>query len=133
SQSIKVDCLVTGTPSVETAQACSAYDGTVDVRLIVTGGNVPITFTVQGTDHVVQPGESTLIQITGLPDGANAIAVTAGKTDLSFVAQVACDQQDDEVEALPPGGVETTASLVAASTMLGGGLLMLLGRRKVMR
>lgn len=133
SQKITVDCLVKGVPSIEMAQACSAYDGTVDVRLIVTGGNVPFTFNVQGIDHVVLPGESTLVQITGLPDGPNAIAVMVNKTDLGFTAQVACDQQDEDIESLPPGGVETNASLVAASTVLGGGLLMLLGRRKVMR
>lgn len=133
SKTINVECLVTGTPSIETAQACSAFEGTVDVRLIVTGGNVPITFTVQGIDHVVLPGESTLVQITGLPDGANTIAVMVDKTDLGFTAQVACDQQDEDIESLPPGGVETSASLVAASAVIGGGLLMLLGRKRVMR
>lgn len=78
-----------GEGTVQVAKACVANDGQVTVTLTAVGGEV--TFTVEGTEYVVQPGNPQQVVIGGLADGTHTISVMAGYDDLSFDIDIACD------------------------------------------
>ena len=66
------------------------------MKIVVTlknlGGQLPLTFTVEGTDYVVPAGSSVPVTISGLADGTHTIAIHQGELDLSTVVTVACDR-----------------------------------------
>ncbi|MFZ4719920.1 MAG: hypothetical protein ACOYMR_10875 [Ilumatobacteraceae bacterium] len=82
-------CEPKGEGSIEVAKVCVANDGQVTVTLIATGGQV--TFTVEGSTYVVQPGNPRQVVVAGLSDGTHTIHVMAGYQDLSFTVDIACD------------------------------------------
>jgi len=53
-------------PTATVTQECTSFDGVIAVRLDNPGDDLPATFTVNGTNHVVAPGSSTTIRIEGL-------------------------------------------------------------------
>lgn len=80
---------VDGQGTIQVAKVCADNDGTVTVTMTAIGA--PVTFVVEGTTYVVQPGSPQQAVISGLTDGTHTIHVMAGKQDLSFDVQVACD------------------------------------------
>ena len=80
-----------GKGMIEVSKACVADDGQVTVTLTTVGGDEPVTFVVEGVEYEVAPGESRDVVLSGLTDGTHTIHVTAGKQDLSFDVDIACD------------------------------------------
>jgi uncharacterized repeat protein (TIGR01451 family)/LPXTG-motif cell wall-anchored protein len=80
-----------GKGMIEVSKACVANDGQVTVTLTTVGGDEPVTFVVEGVEYEVAPGESQDVVLSGLADGTHTIHVTAGKQDLSFDVDIACD------------------------------------------
>ncbi len=83
-------------PTIDHTETCvegtgGVADGQVVVTLHNNGDDVTVTFTVNGTDYPVGPKGSQDVTISGLADGPNHIAVSAGALDLSFDITVACD------------------------------------------
>lgn len=91
SFSVNVACDHAGVASLTSTPACVAFDGAVTVTLAVIGGELPVTFMVNGDEHAVAPDAHLDVVVDGLADGANHIGVTAGDQDLSFDVEVACD------------------------------------------
>ena len=92
SQKFTVACDHPGQGSISTVATCVNNDGTVTITLIATGGELPVVFTVNGTQYVVQPGTTKDVVISGLNDGTNHITVLAGQKDLSFDTTTNCDK-----------------------------------------
>jgi uncharacterized repeat protein (TIGR01451 family)/LPXTG-motif cell wall-anchored protein len=90
--SVTTACDHPGTPSVTTAQSCVANDGQVVVHLTATGGEQPVSFTVNGTVYSVAPNTTVDATVSGLTDGPQHITVTSGQNDFSFDITVNCDQ-----------------------------------------
>ena len=80
-----------GKGMIEVSKACVANDGQVTVTLTTVGGDEAVTFVVEGVEYEVAPGESQDVVLSGLTDGTHTIHVTAGKQDLSFDIDIACD------------------------------------------
>jgi len=93
SQQFTVDCDRPGVGSIAVEQSCSNYDGRLLIHLIATGGELPVTFVVEGTTYMVAPNTITDVTLTGLTDGLHNIAVTAEALDLSFDVTVGCDPE----------------------------------------
>ena len=88
---ITVDCDRPGQPAVEISQTCANEDGQVIVTLKNIGGQLPLVFTVEGTNYSV-PANSTLpVTVSGILDGAQIIHITQGATDFSKPVTIACD------------------------------------------
>jgi uncharacterized repeat protein (TIGR01451 family) len=97
-------------PTIDRTQSCvegtgGVANGQVIVTLHNNGDDVPVTFTVNGTQYPVGPKAFVNVTVGGLADGLNHIAVSAGALDLSFDITVACDH--------PGEGTITTASVCA--------------------
>ena len=92
SFAVLVDCDRPGQPAVEIAQDCANEDGVVTVTLKNIGGQLPLTFKVQGVDHSVPADSSVAVQVAGLLDGTQTISITLGDTDFSRQVTVGCDQ-----------------------------------------
>ena len=92
SFSVIVDCDRPGQPAVEIAQSCANEDGVVVVTLKNIGGQLPLTFTVQGTNYVVPANSNVDVTVSGLLDGDQTIAITQGATDFSKPVTIDCDQ-----------------------------------------
>ncbi len=92
SFSVVVDCDRPGQPAVEIAQNCANEDGVVVVTLKNIGGQLPLTFTVQGTNYVVSANSNLPVTISGLLDGGQTIAITQGATDFSKPVTINCDE-----------------------------------------
>jgi uncharacterized repeat protein (TIGR01451 family)/LPXTG-motif cell wall-anchored protein len=92
SFSITVDCDRPGQPAVEISQTCATEDGQVIVTLKNIGGQLPLTFTVQGTDYVVPADSSMPVTVSGILDGTQIIHISQGATDFSKTVSVACDR-----------------------------------------
>ena len=128
SAQFTVNCAVPGDGSVSFTQACVGNDGTLDIRLVAEGGNAPTEFVVQGITYMVEPDSELVVQLAGLADGVQTIAVTAGTTDFSFQTTVACDGGTESGSELPDtggGGLPTWPAMLA----IGSGSLLLLARR----
>lgn len=80
-----------GQGTIEVSKACVANDGQVTVTLRTIGGEESVTFVVEGVTYEVAPGQSKDVVLSGLTDGTHTIHVTAGKQDLSFDIDIACD------------------------------------------
>lgn len=91
TQTFTVACDRPGQPVVEVAQACAAYDGTATITLKNVGGELPLTFLVQGTPYVVPAAGQVVVDITGLPDGANTIEITQDGVHFDQVVTVSCN------------------------------------------
>jgi LPXTG-motif cell wall-anchored protein len=92
TQTFTVDCDLPGQPAVEIVQSCANEDGVVVVTLKNVGGQLPLTFTVEGVDYVVPAGSSVPVTISGLLDGTQTIAIHQGELDLSQTVTIDCDQ-----------------------------------------
>ncbi len=92
SFTVIVDCDRPGQPAVEIAQSCATEDGVVVVTLKNIGGQLPLTFTVQGTDYVVPANSKLDVPVTGLLDGPQTITITQGDTDFSKPVTIGCDK-----------------------------------------
>ena len=73
-------------------QSCANEDGVVVVTLKNVGGQLPLTFTVEGVDHVVPANSNVDVTIGGLLDGDHSISITQGTHDFSQVVSIKCDQ-----------------------------------------
>lgn len=91
SEEITISCDRPGTPDVEISQQCSNEDGAVTVTLRNIGGELPLTFTVNGQNHVVPANSSVDVVISGLTDGNHTITITQGQNDYSEQVSVDCD------------------------------------------
>lgn len=80
-----------GQGTIEVSKACVANDGQVTITLTAVGGDDDVTFVVEGVTYEVAPGESQDVVLSGLADGTHTIQVKAGKQDLSFDIDIACD------------------------------------------
>ena len=92
SFTVIVDCDRPGQPAVEIAQSCANEDGVVVVTLKNIGGQLPLTFTVQGVDYQVAANSNLDVPVGGLLDGAQVIAISQGGTDFSKPVTIRCDQ-----------------------------------------
>ena len=92
SFTVIVDCDRPGQPAVEIAQDCASEDGVVVVTLKNIGGQLPLTFTVRGSNYVVPAGSNLEVSVTGLLDGPQAIAISQGDTDFSRPVTIGCDR-----------------------------------------
>ena len=92
SFSITVDCDRPGEPGAEVAKSCVDEDGTVVVTLTNSGGQLPLTFVVDGTNHVVAANSTKNVTISGLSDGSHTITITQGQHDYSTTVSIDCDQ-----------------------------------------
>ena len=64
-------------PTYRFSQVCAAnFDDTVTVTVGNSGDDLDVTFTINGTDHVLHPGESLPVVIANLPDGPNTITLS---------------------------------------------------------
>lgn len=88
---VTVDCDRPGQPAVEVAQACADEDGSVAITLKNVGGQLSLTFVVDGQNHVVPANSSVIVNVTGLTDGPHTITITQGQTDFSQQVTVNCD------------------------------------------
>ena len=88
---VTIACDHPGEGSISTVATCANNDGTVTITLIATGGELPVVFTVNGTQYLVQPDTTKDVVISGLNDGTNHITVLAGQKDLSFDTKTSCD------------------------------------------
>jgi uncharacterized repeat protein (TIGR01451 family)/LPXTG-motif cell wall-anchored protein len=88
---ITVACDHPGAGTIAIAPTCANNDGQVTITLIVTGGQLPVVFTVNGTQYSVAPNTSTPVVVSGLNDGPTLISVFADATDLSFTTTSQCD------------------------------------------
>lgn len=114
SQTVNVDCDRPGEPSVEVDLECVEGDGVATVTLANVGGDLPITFLVEGQTVVVGPGESDSVVLSGLADGTVTISIMANRQDLSQTVNVDCDRPGEpsvsvSVECLEGDGVATVA------------------------
>ena len=91
SVDVTVACDHPGEGSISTVATCANNDGMVTITLIATGGELPVVFTVNGTQYLVQPDTTKDVVISGLNDGTNHITVLAGQKDLSFDTKTSCD------------------------------------------
>lgn len=91
TQTFTVACDRPGQPVVEVAQTCAAYDGTAIITLKNVGGQLPLTFLVQGTPYVVPAAGQVVVEITGLPDGPNTIEITQDGVHFDQLVTVSCD------------------------------------------
>jgi uncharacterized repeat protein (TIGR01451 family) len=62
-------------PVVTVSQECASFDGVISLLLDNPGDDLPATFTVNGTDHVVAPGASATVRIEGLADGSHTVTL----------------------------------------------------------
>ncbi|MFM7684629.1 MAG: hypothetical protein ACKPDI_01740, partial [Actinomycetota bacterium] len=62
-------------PVATVTKECVSFDGVISVLLDNPGDDLPATFTVNGTDHVVAPGASTTVRIEGLADGSHTVSL----------------------------------------------------------
>lgn len=88
---VTVDCDRPGQPAVEVAQSCTDEDGTIAITLKNVGGQLSLTFVVDGQNHVVPANSSVIVDIAGLTDGPHTISITQGQTDFSQQVTVNCD------------------------------------------
>ncbi|MEP7047112.1 MAG: LPXTG cell wall anchor domain-containing protein [Ilumatobacteraceae bacterium] len=88
---VTVDCDRPGQPAVEISQTCATEDGVVVVTLKNIGGQLPLTFTVQGASYSVPADSSVPVTVSGLLDGDQVIQIFQGATDLSKPVTVHCD------------------------------------------
>lgn len=91
SVTVSVDCDRPGEPAVEIAKTCVDEDGSVTVTLKNVGGELPLTFTVNGAQHVVNANSTKDVVVSGLLDGTRTITITQGNTDFSRQIEIDCD------------------------------------------
>jgi uncharacterized repeat protein (TIGR01451 family)/LPXTG-motif cell wall-anchored protein len=91
SFTILVNCDRPGTPAVHVSQDCANQDGIVVVTLQNVGGQLPLTFTVQGTNYVVAANTSVDVPLSGLLDGTQTIVITQGDNVFSQPVTIGCD------------------------------------------
>ncbi|MEP7202497.1 MAG: hypothetical protein ABI894_07805 [Ilumatobacteraceae bacterium] len=88
---VTVDCDRPGQPAVEISQNCANEDGVVIVTLKNIGGQLPLTFTVQGVNYSVPADSNLPVTVSGLLDGNQVITITQGNTDFSKPVTIGCD------------------------------------------
>ena len=90
STSFTVNC---DEPSqVSHSSSCVDLDGTVTLSLTNNGDDVAVTFTVNGTPVVVQPGDTEEHVISGLSDGPHSISLAInGVPQPAVSVEVDCD------------------------------------------
>jgi uncharacterized repeat protein (TIGR01451 family) len=125
SRTVRIACDLA--PTVNSSLICVAgsnahSDGQVTVTLQNNGDDVVVTFMVEGSPHQVDPKSSTNVDITGLSDGAHAIAVTTGGTDLGFSVNVACDRSGVASLTSTPACVAFNGIVTVTLAVTGGEL-----------
>jgi uncharacterized repeat protein (TIGR01451 family) len=91
--SIVVDCDRPGQPAVEISTSCVNEDGQVIVTLKNIGGQLPIVFTVQGTNYTVPANSNLPVTVSGVLDGpGQVITIKQGTTDFSKPVDFSCDK-----------------------------------------
>ncbi|HEY0520214.1 MAG TPA: hypothetical protein VGC84_12040, partial [Ilumatobacteraceae bacterium] len=88
---ILVDCDRPGQPAADITQDCANEDGIVYVTLRNIGGQLPLTFTVQGVSHSVPANDTLVVPVSGLLDGDQTITIMQGSLDLSRPVTISCD------------------------------------------
>jgi hypothetical protein len=79
-------------PVVTVSQECASFDGVISLLLDNPGDDLPATFTVNGTDHVVAPGASATVRIEGLADGSHTVTLAVnGVARPDIVVAFDCD------------------------------------------
>ena len=79
-------------PLVDYVQKCANFDDTVSVLIENQGDDVDVTFTINGTDYVLAPGESQTVLVDHLADGSNTITVAIdGVPQNDIVVESNCD------------------------------------------
>ncbi len=114
-QTFTVDCDdKPGTPKVTVSDVCADEDGTVSVLLENIGGQLPLTFIVNGTPHTVAANDSKTVTISGLSDGNHTITITQGQQDFSKTVDVNCDKAPTVtyVEKCTTGGETSDGQVV---------------------
>jgi uncharacterized repeat protein (TIGR01451 family)/LPXTG-motif cell wall-anchored protein len=91
SFSFTVDCDRPGEPAVLVDTHCADEDGVVVITLKNIGGQLPLTFTVEGTDYVVPADSNVQVVLTGHNDGNHVVTITQGDTDFSQPFSTSCD------------------------------------------
>jgi hypothetical protein len=77
---------------VSVALECVEGDGVATVSLSNDGGDLPVTFVVEGESVTLDPGESDSVVVSGLADGMATISIVADGQDLSQTVNVDCDR-----------------------------------------
>ena len=88
---VTIACDHAGQGSIAAVPSCADNDGVITITLIATGGELPVTFTVNGTPYQVAPDTTQDVVLSGLNDGSTHVTVVAGDTDLSFDETITCD------------------------------------------
>ena len=79
-------------PIFSYAQACADFDDTVTVLIENPGDDLEVTFTINGIDHVLLPGESLSVEVGPLADGPNSITLAIdGVEQPSIDVESNCD------------------------------------------
>jgi uncharacterized repeat protein (TIGR01451 family) len=91
---VKVRCDNPGKPDVSLATDCADNDGTATLTLKNIGGELPLTFVVNGAKVDVAPNTSQTVTFTGYTDGVRVITVTVEGVDGNFDQTVTtkCDK-----------------------------------------
>lgn len=88
---VVVDCDRPGQPAADVVHNCVDEDGSVVVTLRNIGGQLPLTFTVEGVAYQVPANSSVPVAIDGLTDGQHVIDISQGANDFSQTVDVSCD------------------------------------------
>ena len=66
-------------PTFSYAEACANFDDTVTVTIANPGDDLDVTFTINGVDHILHPGETMPVVVGPLADGQNTITVAVNQ------------------------------------------------------
>jgi uncharacterized repeat protein (TIGR01451 family)/LPXTG-motif cell wall-anchored protein len=92
---ITIKCDRPGTPEVSSTTECADNDGVARIVLKNVGGELPLTFVVDGTPVVVAANGSETVTLTGLNDGTRTVKITVEGLPGSFdqVITTKCDKE----------------------------------------
>jgi hypothetical protein len=88
---VTIDCDRPGQPAADVGQICANEDGTAIITLKNVGGQLPLTFIVNGTSYDVPANDQVVVNVTGLPDGSNTIVITQNGVHFDKTVAVSCD------------------------------------------
>jgi uncharacterized repeat protein (TIGR01451 family)/LPXTG-motif cell wall-anchored protein len=85
--SVIVQCDQPGAPDVTVTTGCANLDGTATLLLKNIGGELPLTFVVDGVEYVVPPTDGSSgveVVLTGYTDGTHVISITVNGVEGDF-------------------------------------------------
>lgn len=85
--SVIVQCDQPGAPDVTVTTGCADLDGTATLLLKNIGGELPLTFVVNGVEYIVPPTDGTSgveVVLTGYTDGTHIISITVNGVEGDF-------------------------------------------------